>query len=256
MSYFLERNRIILSQAFIILYSILAAILGRSWQTFAVIIVLFIVLSLLMSRRSKGPIGVKAKPEEVESSRKLYEESSTRELQMKDEGLASDLQEQSKALMSLNLVMVVGLAYFFLFWRFIDALYEFFYANVVANEMAAHFLAFLAYFEGYFVINTVSAFIASKRMGPMININMPSSYTVTEKGIVYKTLISKAALPFPLPDGIEVRLSESRKFVELRKKNEKLDFRLRLYAKNPKRLYTVIERYGLGKGGETRREGG
>ncbi|MCE4604870.1 MAG: DUF2208 family protein [Aeropyrum sp.] len=245
MSYFLDRNKILMSQAFILLYSVLASFLGRSWETFAVIIVLFIALSFIMARRSKGPMGIKAKPEDIESGRKLYEEQSARDLQMKDEGLTSDLQEQSKALMTLNIVMLISVAYFFLFWRFIDPLYEFFYNNYTSSERLAHFLAFFVYFEGYFVVNTVAAYIASKRAGPIISINMPTSYTVTDKGIVYKGLISRTALPFPLPDGVEVKVVESRKFVEIRKRDKRTDFRLRLYAKNPKRLYSLIERYGF-----------
>ncbi|BAN90995.1 DUF2208 family protein [Aeropyrum camini] len=255
MSMYLSRNRIILSQAFIILYSLLASILGRNWKTFAVIIVLFIILSVIMSRRSKGPLGVKADPAEIESARRLYEEKGARELQMKDEGLASDLQEQSKALMSMNLIMIVGLAYFILFWRFIDPLYEFMISNVTSHELLAHFLAFLAYFEGYFLVNTVTAYVVSKRSGPMITINMPTEYSVSEKGIVYKGLLSKTAIPFPLPEGVKVSVNEQRKFVEIRKVNTKTDFRLRLYARNPKRLYTIIERYGLGSR-ESRREEG
>ena len=81
----------------------------------------------------------------------------------------------------------------------------------------------------------------------MTMLNMPSSYTVTEKGIIYKGLISKTAIPFPLPEEVEVRLDEKRKFVELVKKDQKARVTtvLRLYARNPRRLYQAIRRYGV-----------
>jgi uncharacterized membrane protein len=244
-SYLLTPKRLAMSQFFIILYSALAAVLGRTWITFLLILALIVVLGVWQARRSQGPFGVKAKPEEVEDARELFQEESVRELQMKDEGLAKDIEAQSRALMALNLALLVGLAYFVVFWRFLDPLYLYFKENVVADDRAAHFLAFLVYLEGYFVISTVATYIASRRIGPLPMINMPSSYKVTEKGIVYKGLISKTALPFPLPSGVEVRLDESRRFVELVKRDKRSVVVLRLYSKNPRRLYQIIKRYGL-----------
>ena len=247
MSYLLSRRRLLLSQVFIVLYSVLAAILGRGWKTFVVIILLIVAMSYIQSRRSQGPLGVKVKPETVEGARALYREDSVRELQLNDKGLPKDFEAQSKALMSLNLALMAGLLYFIVFWRFLDPLYFFIKDNIVSNDIAAHFLAFLAYLEGYFVVSTASLYIASRRIGPMTMLNMPSSYTVTEKGIVYKGLISKTAIPFPLPEEVEVRLDEKRKFVELVKKDQKARVTtvLRLYARNPRRLYQAIKRYGV-----------
>ncbi len=251
MSYLLSPRRLALSQFFIVLYSALAAVLGRGWLTFALILVLIIGLALFQARRSRGPLGAKAKPEEVESGRLLYAEESVRDLQLGDEGLARDFESQSRAILALNAALLVGLVYFVVFWRALDPLYYFFKDNVIDNDIAAHFLAFLTYLEGYFVISTAALFIASRRIGFITMLNMPSSYRVTEKGIVYKGLISTTAIPFPLPEGVEVRLNEKRKFVELVRRDEKAKTVtvLRLYARNPKRLYSLIRRHGLGEKG-------
>ena len=253
--YPLTPRRVAVSQVFIVLYSGLAAVLGRGWMTFAIILVLIVALALFQARRSSGPLGVKARPEDVEAGKKLYEEESIRELQIKDEGLARDFEAQSKALLTLNLALMAGIVYFIIFWRFLDPLTSFIMENVASSEIAAHFLAFLIYLEGYFVVSTIGFYLASKRMGALPMINMPSSYLVTDRGIVYKGLLTKTAIPFPLPGDVEVRLEEDRRFVELVKRDKRSIVKIRLYARNPKRLYQVIRRYGVaGSGGESRRE--
>jgi len=247
-------RQLLVSQAFIVVYSLLAAVLGRSWITFAIIIVLVIAFTVWQSRRQQPPLGPRG-GEEVESGRVLYEEKATRELQMRDEGLARDFEAQAKAMMTLNIVMIVSLAYFFLFWNHVGTLYEWIRERIIANDVAAHFLAFLIYFEGYFVISTVLRILALRRAPKMPMITMPGEYRVTDKGITYKGLMSQTRIAFPLPDDVDVRLDEKRGFVEVVREKGKTVYVLRLYARNPRRLYQVLTRYGLGSRGG-RREGG
>ncbi len=247
-------RQLLVSQAFIVAYSLLAAVLGRNWVTFAVIILLIIAFTVWQSRRQQPPLGPKA-GEEVEKGRVLYEESSTRELQLKDEGLARDFEAQARVMMTLNAVMLVSLAYFFLFWGYLDRLYQLIKSNFVANDVAAHFLAFLIYFEGYFVISTVLRVLALRRAPKLPMVTMPSEYKVTDKGIVYKGLLSWTRIAFPLPEDARVRVDEERRFVEIERERGKSVYVLRLYARNPRRLYQVLTRYGLGSRGG-RREGG
>lgn len=247
-------RQLLVSQAFIIVYSLLAAVLGSSWVTFALIIVFIVAFTVWQTRRQQPPLGERA-GEEVERGRVLYEERGTRELQMRDEGLVRDFEAQAKVMMTFNMVMLVSLAYFFLLWNHVDDLYQLIKERFVANDVAAHFLAFLIYFEGYFVISTVLRLLALRRAPKMPMITMPSEYKVTDKGIAYKGLLSWTRIAFPLPGDASVRLEERRGFVEIVREKGKMVYVLRLYARNPKRLYQVINRYGLGSRGGRREDG-
>ena len=254
MSFEVTPRQLLMSQVFIVVYSLLASILGRNWITFAVIIVLIAVFMVWQSRRQQPPLGSKA-GEEVESGKVLYEEKATRELQMKDEGLAKDFEEQARVMMSMNAVMLVSLAYFFLFWGHVGTLYEVIKENLVANDIIAHFIAFLIYFEGYFVISTLLRILALRRAPKLPMVTMPGEYKVTDKGIAYKGLLNWTRIAFPLPEDAKVRVDEDRRFVEIVREKGKTVYVLRLYARNPKRLYQVLTRYGLGSRG-ARREAG
>ena len=250
MAYLAEsmKKRAIISQAFILLYSILAAILGRTYKTFLVIIAFFIVVSFIQSRLSRGPIGQgRVRVEDVLSDKELMKESGVREIQMSDDGLAKDIEKQSRFLMYMNVVTFISLGYFILFWRMIDPLYNYIYTSVIPDERIAHFLAFLAYFEGYFVVSQVAMYYAMKKAGKIYSINMPTEYTVTKRGIVYKGLITRSAIAFPLPPDVKVRLNDKRKFVEIEKDSGRAINVIRFYTRNPKRLYDVIKRYGVEK---------
>ncbi len=245
------RSRLLMGQAFVILYSLLAAVLGRGTKTFVIIFILFIVMAIVQSRRGKGPLGIgKAKPEEILEGRKLYSEEKIRDIQLKDEKLMEDLQEQSKFSMYTSVSMFVGIAYFFLLWPKIDALYNYFLAHTGNNEVAAHFLAFLIFFEGLFVINQAAMIVALKKAGKMPMINIPQSYTVTDRGIVFGGLIGKSGIRFPLPSDVQVRVNTKRGFVELVREGKRSIMKVRLYSRNPKRLYDVLKKYGAQRSSE------
>ncbi len=240
-----------MGQAFVILYSLLAAILGRETRTFIIIFILFIVAAIIQSRRGKGPLGIsKAKPEEILEGKKLYSEEKIRDIQLKDEKLMEDLQEQSRFSMYTSASMFVGIAYFFLLWPQIDSLYEFFLTYTGNSEVMAHFLAFLVFFEGLFVINQAAMIVAMKKAGKMPVINIPQSYTVTDKGIVIGGLIGKSGIKFPLPSDVQVRVNTKRGFVELVREGKRSIMKVRLYSRNPKRLYELVKKYGAQRSSE------
>ncbi len=245
------RSRIIMGQAFMILYSLLAAILGRTTKTFIIIFLLFIVTFIIQSRRGKGPLGVgKANPEEILSGKRLYSEEKIRELQMKDEKLLEEIQAQSKFSMYTSLATFAGIAYFFALWPKINALYNYFLPRVGGNEILAHFIAFLIFFEGLFIVNQVALFYAMKKAGRMPVVNIPQSYTVTDKGIVLKGIVNRTGIRFPLPEDVEVKVNTKRGFVDIVKEGKRTITRIRLYSRNPKRLYDIIRRYGSARSSE------
>ena len=242
------KKRALISQVLIILYSALAAILGRSYITLIVIILFLAVFMAVQSRLSKGPLGQgRVRVEDVLAGKELVSESGVREIQMKDGELALDLQRQSKFIMYMNLVAIVGLGYFILLWGMIDRLFTYINTNIVADERIAYFLAFLIYFEGYFVLSQAAMYYAMKKAGKIYTLNVPSEYTVTKKGVVYKGLIFRSAIAFPLPEDVKIRYNEKRRFVEIERDTSRAVNVIRLYSRNPKRLYEVIRKYGLAR---------
>ncbi len=241
------RFRVLFGQATMVLYSLMITFLGRSGKTFLLVFLLIIVFSILMARRGgKNPLGQeKVPPERVLEGKKLYEEKNTRELQTQDQGLLLDIQEQSRFSMYNMLGMVAAMAYFFLFWPHVDGLYSL-VAAYLGEGKTAEFIAYLIYFEGLFIITQASYYWALRKVGKVPMIQMPQSYTVTDKGIVLQGMVGKTAVTFPLPDKARVAVNEKRKFVEIVVERKRTVTRLRLYARNPKRLYEIIRRYSRG----------
>lgn len=254
MSLEVSPRQILTSLAFIVAYSALAAVLGQNWITFAILLVLFVAFMIFQTRRQEPPFGGKAEASEVEGARTLYSEDEARRLQMSDEGIAVDFQAQTRVMMQFNVIMLASLAYFILLWGHVDSIYQIVYSKLVRNETIAHFIAFLIYFMGYFIISTIGRIIIARRIKEMPMFTMPNEYKVTEKGLAYKGLLRWTYIRFPLPDDTEVRVDEKRKFVELRRKRGRTLYVLRLYAKNPKRLLQVIQRYGFGSRGDRQGE--
>jgi len=65
---------------------------------------------------------------------------------------------------------------------------------------------------------------------------MPGKYIVTDKGIA-STGFGGIAIQFPLPEDVEISINTRRKYVELKLGKGQ---RIRLYTKNPQRLYDLI----------------
>ncbi|MCX8196535.1 MAG: DUF2208 domain-containing protein [Acidilobaceae archaeon] len=249
MSQYLENpwQRLLQSQVFVIIYAAIAAVLGITLQTFLLALLIIVVATYLQNRLfGKNPFG-SARPEEVLSAKRLYEEKNARELQAQDEGLYLDMQPQLRFMMWMNLSLLPGLAYFFLAWGRLGEL-QVFLRSYLDSELLVNFLAFLLYMEGFFIINQVALLLAARRVGRVEFISYPSEYTVTASGIVYKAFISSSALPFPLPDNVKVRLDEKRGFVDLVNEGKRSSTVVRLYARNPKRLYEILKRHGSREG--------
>jgi len=241
------KSRIVIGQLSMILYSVFAAVLGKTATTFILVFILIIIISILQNRSGPNPIGQKkTKPELVLAGRKIFEEEKAREIQMKDKGLMIDMQEQSRFTMYTSLGMLIAFIYFFVLWGYVDDLEKALLPYTGQGKLTV-FLAFLIYFEGLFVINQLVYIWALRKVGTVVMIQAPSKYTITDKGIVIRGLTGGTALTFPLPDDVEINVNEKRKFVELIKKYKRTITKVRFYTKNPKRLGEVIRRYGFKK---------
>jgi len=238
--------RLGLGQFYIIVYSLIAAWLGIGLRTFLIIMLLIVVTTYIQNRLfSRNPMSsVKVRVEDVAGARKLVEERDLRELQSKDEGLIRDMEAQIKFTTILMLSTLVGLAYFFIAWPYVPSLYELL-KGYVGSDFLANMLAFLLYLEGFFIISQVSMEIALRRVGRITVISMPNEYIVTTKGIVYRGFLSSTALAFPLNPQVTIRLDEKRGFVDIVSEGKVSSTVLRLYSRDPRRLYEIIRRYGV-----------
>lgn len=248
MSYYYESRwlRLVLGQVYILIYAILAAWLGWNVKTFAIILLLIIVTSYIQNKLLSGnPVSsVKATVDDVIKARKLIEEKNLRELQSKDEGLIGDMQSQLRFSTFMMMGTFVGLLYFLIAWRRIPELYELL-KGYLGSDFLSHMIAFLLYLEGFYVISQLSTEIALRMTGRIKVISMPNEYIVTTKGIVYRGLLSSTAIAFPLNPHVDVRLEEKRGFVDIVNEGKRSSTIIRLYSRDPRRLYDVIRRYGL-----------
>ncbi len=245
------KQRLLVGQAFILVYSGLAAVLGRTTKTFVIIMILFVLYIVWQSRRAKAA-GPQVDAEEIDAARVLFEEKKGRDYQMEDVGLVDEVQEQAKATMYMSIGSFVTLGLFFLLWPHLDAIYNAVLPYVNGSERLAHFIAFLIYFEIVFAASNISYIYAMRKTGKMTVMQMPTEFRITQKGIVFRGLLKKQAIPFPLPEGFEVRVEEKRRFVELVKEEKDKIIRLRLYTGNPRRVYDLVKRLGHADQGQNR----
>ncbi|MEB2836234.1 MAG: DUF2208 domain-containing protein [Desulfurococcales archaeon] len=243
-------KRLLTSQAYMIAYSVLLALLGKARYALLLVFLFWILMFVVQSRLGKGPLGHgRVRPEDVLEGRKLYEEKNVREIQMRDEMLLKEIQEQSKISMYLSLAMLVGLVYFMVAWKQVPAI-DHYIAGYIGEGRLSLFLAYLAYFEGYFVIYQGLTSYALRKVKIITTINTPLSYVVTDKGIVTKGIFGRTAIKFPLPPDVQVRVDEKRSFVELVKRGKRTVLKIRFYARNARRLGDIIRRKGLARAEE------
>jgi uncharacterized membrane protein len=139
--------------------------------------------------------------------------------------------------------MFFSFFYFIVLWKYVPDLHNMLTAYI-PNDKVALFLAFFIYFEGLFIINQAFMVWSIRKVGKVPMIQSPSSYTITDKGIVIKGLIGKSTIVFPLPPDTRMRVNERRKFVELIKHGKRTVTRVRFYTRRVKRLEEILRKYG------------
>jgi uncharacterized membrane protein len=176
-----------------------------------------------------------AKLDDVLSGRKLFEEQKAMDIAVADEELARELTGQVKMLVASFLGLGVAVGIFAAISLVRGQVVQGFTA-LTGSEKLANFLYWLLLFEILFIASRAATLLvakgAQKQQPPLI----PSRYVVTDRGVAVPGVIG-LALAFPLPSGYEVRVNEKRKFVEIADSRGR---RLRLYTRNPRRLYELI----------------
>ena len=239
-----------LSQISIIVFS-LAAAFFRHYYGY-IIALFFIVYFVAMAKLNKSRAGKgKVSTEEMQSSKKFIEEKNARDIMMEDKEISKDMAEQMNAMKIMMIPSLIVMVYFFLLWKYVPVIGSDLTPYVNSHSIA-YFIAFLAYFEGSFAITWGSRWYMMRKTGHMVTYNMPTSYTVTEKGILVGGLLGQQPISFPFEDNVEINLNEKRKFVEVVQYKDKNIIKIRLYTKQPKRLYDILVRYGM-KGKEVKK---
>ncbi len=238
-------RQVLLGQVSIIVFSVAGAFFRQYYGY--IILAYFVIFFVVSSRLSKRSIsGKKVDLEEFQKAKKFFEEKNAREIMMEDPGLANDMGEQMKIMKVMMLPSIVTMLYYFLLWSRLPAFGDSL-STQLNDQVTGHFLAFFLFFEGGFVISWIGRLIMMRRTDRLVTFNMPTQYTVTDKGILIGGVLGSRPLPFPLEGDIKLNMDEKRKFVEIESASGKNVMKLRFYTRTPKRLYDIIERYGLRK---------
>ena len=224
---------VLVSQASMLVFALVISYAPQLY--WAVLLVYFIVLGSTMFMAQRRFTG-KVSANEVLMGRRLYAEDKAMDIAVKDEELTRELAAQFRPMVMSFVGLVIAIAVFWLFSAFhgsiVDAL-----KPVVGSEKLANFLYWVIVFETVFIATRVTgyAFAGGLLKGsqpPFI----PSKYVVTDRGIAIPGALG-VAIPFPLPSEYRVTLNERRGFVEIVDGKGR---RIRLYARNPRRLYELI----------------
>lgn len=244
-------RQVALSQVMVILFAAAFALLPHRY--YLLIILLYIVVfPIILSKSGKGP-GTKGRIDEIEAGVTLLDEKNAQQIMSRDLQLAEELQAQIKTMTTAFLLMPVVLIFFWLYEKYLFAPV----VDLFSSRELGKFVSTFIMFEGSFIISRASMVYASKKTTSQAQmLVMPQKYRVTSRGIVSKSLGSRIAIPFPLKD-FKVHMEPKRKFVELVPLDpKKARGKIRLYTKDPYKLYNILQRYvEEKKGGEKEKAG-
>lgn len=231
-----ERAMMLIGQLYLAVLSLVIAIAPHYyWLVFIVYIVAMMALGMYSARGVSG----KVSREEVVKARTLMKEDKAFEIAMEDEDLIRLYAGQAKSMM----IMLLLLPIYYILFRAAAAYHDEVVANL--NSIGIHgvlagFVFWLLVFEAMFLLSQASRKLmvgGGVKQPPLV----PHGFRVTEKGIVMKGSMGQV-IGFPLPEGSEVKLNESKNYVEIRYPKGS---RVRLYTRKARKLYEYIVRYGL-----------
>ncbi len=201
----------------------------------AVLIVYFIVVGSLMFMAQRR-MGGGASVTDVMSGRRIVVEEKAMDIAVRDEELARELSAQFKPMVMSFVGIFIAIAVFWVFSALHDTIVEAL-KGYVGEERLANFIYWLMVFETVFAVTRGLGFALTGRpVGGAQPPLIPSRYIVTDRGIAVPGAFG-VAIPFPLPEGFSVTVNERRGFVEIADGKGR---RIRLYSKNPRRLYETI----------------
>ncbi len=225
---------LVASQASIALF---ALVLTYAPHLYLVVILAYILGMAWLTAVAQRRFGRGAKLDDVLSARRLFEESRAMDVAVQDEELARELSGQLRLLASSLVGLGAAIAAFAAISAVRDQLVAVL-AGFTGSEGLARFLYWVLVFEVLFGVSRLAVKLAGGRRQQSQPPFIPSRYVVTEKGIAVPGVLG-VAVAFPLPEGYSVRVDERRRFVEIADGRGR---RLRLYTRNPRRLYELIVR--------------
>jgi len=229
---------LLVSQIYLAILSLVLAVAPQYYML--IFIIYFIAIMGLSMYTARGGGGTRVPREEVEKARTLLKEDKAFELAMEDEELVRQFAGQAKTMLIMFMLFPVYIAIFRAATTYYNDLVAGLQSLGVSNETIAGFIVWLSVFESMFLVSQLSRRIVvrSGRAQPPI---VPHGFRVTERGIIVKGSLGQV-IGFPLPDGSEVKLNETKNYVEIKYPRGN---RIRLYTRKARKLYEYIQRYGI-----------
>lgn len=196
-----------ISQAFVLLYSLALTFLpSLYWLIVTLFFITYMAVMVGMSYRRIRSSTSGEEAQIVRSGRQILkmEQSRVMELLQKDPEISLEIREQAKYTMMpfLSLPLVFGIYYLYL-WYVSPAFH-----STGSPEMAL--LGNVVMFELLFLAPSLIN-VAIMRGRTIKMVQAVASYLITDKGIQGPGILVK----FPVEDGLEVRCSRNRRFIEI-----------------------------------------
>ena len=211
-------KQILLSQAGILAFATISVFFP---QYYGLLLIAYIIIvpAIMVKTLSK-----QIKSSMIVGGKVIYEEKSN-EVMERDPEVEKLFSAQLKISLLQNLPVFVLLALGFTLWPLIPK---------IENKII-RFIAVLAYFESFSVLNIISNKIMLKKIS---EVPRPiSHFKVTTEGIQIKPI---GAIRFPLKD-YEIRVNEKSSAVDLLPKVKGLPA-YRIYTKDPKKLVEILSK--------------
>ncbi|PVU75489.1 DUF2208 domain-containing protein [Sulfolobus sp. SCGC AB-777_G06] len=225
---------ILISQGLMILMSF---VLSLYPQYFLPVYILYIVvimgISSVMMAKSNPMLAERKYMGEIYKSNTLFEEKNAGSLIQKDMEYVQKMQQLAVANFKSFGIMILYIIIIFLF-------YDYILLKIVDSVTQYEKLAiYLIYFEALYLFNM---FVYRRLIKiQMMDAMAPSSYKVTEKGIL-STDKSGVFLHSRHLVNAEIIENREKKYVEIDSKTSKLPYKIRLYTNDIDRLLEVLNR--------------
>ncbi len=219
---------LVFGQVFMVLFAVVLAFYP---QYYLPLLVAYFAVVILMNVRGQRIGGA---PRRILEARRLYVEEKASEIALDDSELIREYAAQTRTMLRSFLVLFLSLALFWLIFSYRGAIVGALESQAGLPPKIALFVFWLALLEFFFVFNRVVTRIVQGKQQVMLIV--PSKFVVTEKGIASLGL-GGVAIEFPLPEDYTITMNQQRRFVEI---SDGKTRRIRLYTKNPQRLYELI----------------
>ncbi len=235
-----RRTMMLISQVYIVILAYAFVAFPRYvWLLFLIYLGLMMGLSAYSAR---GGVKTSVTRADIERARQLLREENAFQLAMEDEELLALYSKQMKVSMMSFVVLILYLPLFYVVRYYYKSLVGLLKSIGAPSNTVAGFIIWLSLFE----LMTIVSFLIQRRGGvgdKLIVPMVPKGFVVTDKGILLKGSLGRI-IGFPLPEGTRVEVNEAKGYVEI---IEPKGTRIRLYTMKAKRLYEIIQRYGLRK---------